>query len=164
MVGAVCLADVFFQAEDGIRDLVRSRGLGDVYKRQGILVVAIPVNGSAWTAPPTPPIGESVSVSFAMLGEPSMNIKAVPSTSMNMKGRRRMVRILAPCCAMTSMVGNHLCMRLRVVEPESSPQSPQMHVHPSGGHQVTGWSIHRKEGIRHGSRVVNASILSIIHN
>ena len=27
---------VFFQAEDGIRDLVRSRGLGDVYKRQTI--------------------------------------------------------------------------------------------------------------------------------
>ena len=25
---------VFFQAEDGIRGLVRSRGLGDVYKRQ----------------------------------------------------------------------------------------------------------------------------------
>mgnify|MGYP003381620857 CR=1 FL=1 len=25
-----------FQAEDGIRDLVRSRGLGDVYKRQGL--------------------------------------------------------------------------------------------------------------------------------
>ena len=29
----------FFQAEDGIRDLVRSRGLGDVYKRQGGLSV-----------------------------------------------------------------------------------------------------------------------------
>ena len=31
-----CLMIVFFffQAEDGIRDLVRSRGLGDVYKRQ----------------------------------------------------------------------------------------------------------------------------------
>ena len=28
----------FFQAEDGIRDLVRSRGLGDVYKRQVIKV------------------------------------------------------------------------------------------------------------------------------
>ena len=28
---------VFFQAEDGIRDLVRSRGLGDVYKRQDVL-------------------------------------------------------------------------------------------------------------------------------
>ena len=27
----------FFQAEDGIRDLVRSRGLGDVYKRQEVL-------------------------------------------------------------------------------------------------------------------------------
>ena len=30
--GFCCL--FFFQAEDGIRDLVRSRGLGDVYKRQ----------------------------------------------------------------------------------------------------------------------------------
>ena len=28
----------FFQAEDGIRDLVRSRGLGDVYKRQNRLL------------------------------------------------------------------------------------------------------------------------------
>ena len=33
LVEPVC---VFFQAEDGIRDLVRSRGLGDVYKRQGV--------------------------------------------------------------------------------------------------------------------------------
>ena len=37
----VCLGDdvvvfFFFQAEDGIRDLVRSRGLGDVYKRQAL--------------------------------------------------------------------------------------------------------------------------------
>jgi len=31
----------FFQAEDGIRALVRSRGLGDVYKRQVIPRVAI---------------------------------------------------------------------------------------------------------------------------
>ena len=30
----VLLFFFFFQAEDGIRDLVRSRGLGDVYKRQ----------------------------------------------------------------------------------------------------------------------------------
>ena len=30
----LCLCVFFFQAEDGIRDLVRSRGLGDVYKRQ----------------------------------------------------------------------------------------------------------------------------------
>ena len=36
MDGVVMLFVVFFffQAEDGIRDLVRSRGLGDVYKRQ----------------------------------------------------------------------------------------------------------------------------------
>ena len=34
-VSFVCVCFVFFfQAEDGIRDLVRSRGLGDVYKRQ----------------------------------------------------------------------------------------------------------------------------------
>ena len=32
-VDLVCFC-FFFQAEDGIRDLVRSRGLGDVYKRQ----------------------------------------------------------------------------------------------------------------------------------
>ena len=32
--GLVCASSFFFQAEDGIRDLVRSRGLGDVYKRQ----------------------------------------------------------------------------------------------------------------------------------
>ena len=32
--GVIVLMVFFFQAEDGIRDLVRSRGLGDVYKRQ----------------------------------------------------------------------------------------------------------------------------------
>jgi len=31
----------FFQAEDGIRDLVRSRGLGDVYKRQNYICLKI---------------------------------------------------------------------------------------------------------------------------
>ena len=31
----------FFQAEDGIRDLVLSRGLGDVYKRQPEAVLKI---------------------------------------------------------------------------------------------------------------------------
>ena len=31
----------FFQAEDGIRDLVRSRGLGDVYKRQALDMQAL---------------------------------------------------------------------------------------------------------------------------
>ena len=35
----------FFQAEDGIRDLVRSRGLGDVYKRQARLQLKRDMNG-----------------------------------------------------------------------------------------------------------------------
>ena len=33
-VGFTARLVFIFQAEDGIRDLVRSRGLGDVYKRQ----------------------------------------------------------------------------------------------------------------------------------
>mgnify|MGYP003381692004 CR=1 FL=1 len=37
-LGVVCVF-FFFQAEDGIRDLVRSRGLGDVYKRQQVIFV-----------------------------------------------------------------------------------------------------------------------------
>ena len=35
----LCCSCFFFQAEDGIRDLVRSRGLGDVYKRQVVDVL-----------------------------------------------------------------------------------------------------------------------------
>ena len=32
----ICFCFFFFQAEDGIRDAQESRGLGDVYKRQGV--------------------------------------------------------------------------------------------------------------------------------
>ena len=44
--GTDCVVFCFFvfQAEDGIRDLVRSRGLGDVYKRQEQLTPAVPPN------------------------------------------------------------------------------------------------------------------------
>ena len=39
---AVSLKKNFFQAEDGIRDVERSRGLGDVYKRQvGVYLVEV---------------------------------------------------------------------------------------------------------------------------
>ena len=38
----------FFQAEDGIRDLVRSRGLGDVYKRQRDGLTAQAAKESLW--------------------------------------------------------------------------------------------------------------------
>ena len=48
MVGkiVVVICVFFFQAEDGIRDLVRSRGLGDVYKRQPLWV-----HGDQWIGP-----------------------------------------------------------------------------------------------------------------
>ena len=44
----------FFQAEGGVRDLVRSRGLGDVYKRQEQArnqfryIIAVPQTLIAW--------------------------------------------------------------------------------------------------------------------
>ena len=41
----------FFQAEDGIRDLVRSRGLGDVYKRQILSALAATVFLGGWQGP-----------------------------------------------------------------------------------------------------------------
>ena len=44
----------FFQAEDGIRDLVRSRGLGDVYKRQVLNApnMALVTVGESWLLAP----------------------------------------------------------------------------------------------------------------
>mgnify|MGYP003692157799 CR=1 FL=1 len=36
---------IFFKAEDGIRDVERSRGLGDVYKRQHKLLTLPKSNG-----------------------------------------------------------------------------------------------------------------------
>ncbi len=42
-IGVCCCVLVFFfffQAEDGIRDLVRSRGLGEVYERQACFTFA----------------------------------------------------------------------------------------------------------------------------
>ena len=46
--GSVNMMDMyfFFQAEDGIRDLVRSRGLGDVYKRQDLRQLVALIIGS----------------------------------------------------------------------------------------------------------------------
>ena len=43
-----CFFIFFFQAEDGIRDLVRSRGLGDVYKRQARLLLSFPIPVRPW--------------------------------------------------------------------------------------------------------------------
>ena len=50
VISMQCFCIVFFlQAEDGIRDLVRSRGLGDVYKRQDIPVVISSVRHFTFT-------------------------------------------------------------------------------------------------------------------
>ena len=52
MIVLLCVV-VFCQAEDGIRDLVRSRGLGDVYKRQVLRRKAPLSNPSTLTGLPT---------------------------------------------------------------------------------------------------------------
>ena len=44
----MCFVFFFFQAEDGIRDLVRSRGLGDVYKRQHLDAPAVGPGTLEW--------------------------------------------------------------------------------------------------------------------
>ena len=50
-IRASSLCSFFFQAEDGIRDLVRSRGLGDVYKRQDQERVVDPVEDDVRVVP-----------------------------------------------------------------------------------------------------------------
>ena len=56
-----CSGVFFFQAEDGIRDLVRSRGLGDVYKRQDVDIVDILLVASQFgQSAPFPPMRPGV--------------------------------------------------------------------------------------------------------
>eukprot|EP00831_Metopus_contortus_P042437 TRINITY_DN33622_c0_g1_i1.p1 TRINITY_DN33622_c0_g1~~TRINITY_DN33622_c0_g1_i1.p1 ORF type:complete len:137 (+),score=37.85 TRINITY_DN33622_c0_g1_i1:77-487(+) len=55
-----CCFVFFFQAEDGIRDVERSRGLGDVYKRQlplvcGLRYMCLKVKEPQPPEKPTPP-------------------------------------------------------------------------------------------------------------
>ena len=71
----------FFQAEDGIRDLVRSRGLGDVYKRQASALAAAGSMATAaaadWssttTGSPTETAG-AASVSYTHLTLPTSDL------------------------------------------------------------------------------------------
>ena len=62
---------VFFQAEDGIRDLVRSRGLGDVYKRQvlriGVKRISKRITAHAWVEIGGSPVGEQRASEFLSL-------------------------------------------------------------------------------------------------
>ena len=61
----------YFQAEDGIRNLVRSRGLGDVYKRQDVGTNAEIVLGSKHRllacSSPTGPAFEGAQISSCLL-------------------------------------------------------------------------------------------------
>ena len=62
----VCLI-FFFQAEYGIRDLVRSRGLGDVYKRQVGDIALLGVGVLGWPQPANPS-GSGWRIALASVG------------------------------------------------------------------------------------------------
>ena len=69
----------FFQAEDGIRDLVRSRGLGDVYKRQlqGVITLVLVLLFAFFTAVQVPdadgvPVDTPAPVSYTHLTLPTI--------------------------------------------------------------------------------------------
>ena len=76
----VCLFFLFFfEAEDGIRDLVRSRGLGDVYKRQAYLdvdggqrTVGWPGGGCAGVGVEEAVVTGAVPVSYTHLTPPTI--------------------------------------------------------------------------------------------
>ena len=69
----ILLVFFFFQAEDVIRVLVRSRGLGDVYKRQGYTVREVAVNTEGHMGQPVPVMRmqASATVSYTHLTLPT---------------------------------------------------------------------------------------------
>ena len=90
----LCVCFFFFQAEDGIRDLVRSRGLGDVYKRQlmtsaGATIIA----GSIYIFSPNDPkqsiaelpVANTISTETPKTEEPAPAVKVdLPSPVVNL--------------------------------------------------------------------------------
>ena len=85
----------FFQAEDGIRDLVRSRGLGDVYKRQ---TLRLPVADSVASVRPwkafsmTTMAGESMPfwwpVSYTHLTLPTSDLGEISVVAVSLKKKK----------------------------------------------------------------------------
>ena len=72
---------LFFQAEDGIRDLVRSRGLGDVYKRQTLSLLShqtlrrtVHRRADARGVPPDDPATDPLPVSYTHLTLPTSDL------------------------------------------------------------------------------------------
>ena len=72
---------LFFQAEDGIRDLVRSRGLGDVYKRQDLFDDPH-LNGTGGLAPLTLPDGRETRVPLLPLMPVSYTHLTLPTSDL----------------------------------------------------------------------------------
>eukprot|EP00656_Telonema_subtile_P032740 TRINITY_DN3599_c0_g1_i2.p1 TRINITY_DN3599_c0_g1~~TRINITY_DN3599_c0_g1_i2.p1 ORF type:complete len:376 (+),score=36.67 TRINITY_DN3599_c0_g1_i2:15-1142(+) len=72
----MCFFFFFFQAEDGIRDLVRSRGLGDVYKRQQHSFVAAPIMAFADTSSLSVLAGSALEGDSRGPAHPRMNLNA----------------------------------------------------------------------------------------
>ena len=69
---------VFVQAEDGIRDLVRSRGLGDVYKRQRMAQENLP-GFMTDTFGPQPATERMFQIMYPHLRQSSLLPRSAPS-------------------------------------------------------------------------------------
>ena len=96
---------VFFQAEDGIRDLVRSRGLGDVYKRQVLTFAELNADPDAYRDRRIQVAGD-----FASVPPPTCTPHAGPSIrwslvaeelQLNAVGFENVLRLLAEGTPMT---------------------------------------------------------------
>ena len=87
----------FFQAEDGIRDLVRSRGLGDVYKRQPLdsLLAWLPgdmVAATARTLRAGVRVGAAIGVGLAVLALAATALRLHEFTSVRARIMARLRR------------------------------------------------------------------------
>ena len=92
----MCVVFFLFQAEDGIRDLVRSRGLGDVYKRQELY------GGNPSTASINAAINQGVAF-YNFRGWINMN--GWPNTMNNMSNAYRLFHAIFITCSTGSWGG-----------------------------------------------------------
>ena len=91
----------FFQAEDGIRDLVRSRGLGDVYKRQMLAnldphSVYIPAKEIAGVEEEMVGNFEGIGIEFFIVNDTIMVVTPIsggPSELLGMQAGDRIIKI-----------------------------------------------------------------------
>ena len=79
-----CVFVFFFQAEDGIRYLVRSRGLGDVYKRQRLPLIIRPVTPRFFTVGDTLSLGANLNNNTDAAIEATVSLEAVSYTHLTL--------------------------------------------------------------------------------